>query len=68
MEKLNDAATRAQLEKYFRNAEGSAAHEFGDDYDPGETYLDVRRKVIAGEMTFEDAQVEVLAPYKKGSS
>lgn len=55
------------IAKAFKSAEGSAAHEFGDGYVPGEAYQERRRKIISGEMTFEEAEAELLAPYKKAA-
>lgn len=52
---------RTLREQSFLDAEGSQAHEFGDDFDPGEPYWRLRQRVIDGELTHLEAQVESLA-------
>ncbi|MDR2874391.1 MAG: hypothetical protein LBV44_00470 [Methylobacillus sp.] len=58
---------KQRREAAFRNAEGSAAHEFPDDYVPPSEYFEARAKIIAGEMSTQDALDEILAPYKSGA-
>lgn len=59
--RIEQARKMARLALAFQSAEASAAHEFGDDYDPGEEYRELRRKIIAGELTFEEAEAIDLA-------
>lgn len=54
-------AGRAQRAKAIAGAEASAAHEFGEDFDPGEAYRAARDQVIAGTLSFDQAKERLLA-------
>jgi len=58
-------AGRAARARAFTQAEASAAHEFGEDFDPGETYRDVRRQVIAGELSIDQAKALIIERAKQ---
>ncbi|BEP34632.1 hypothetical protein GmRootV59_16050 [Variovorax sp. V59] len=50
----------------FADAEASSAHEFGDQFDPGDAYRDLRKRVIDGTLTFEQAKALLLKPIQEG--
>lgn len=51
--------------KALTDAEASALHEFGDQFDPGVAYRDLRRCVVDGTLTFEQAKALLLEPFRK---
>lgn len=59
---------RTLREQSFLDAAGILAHEFGDDFDPGETYWRLRQRVIDGELTHREAQAELLACARRTAS
>lgn len=63
-EKTQKARERARRELAFRDAEGILAHEFGDNYDPGDHYREMRRRVIEGELTYKQAMELNLAHHR----
>lgn len=63
-EQTQKARERARRELAFLQAEGNLAHEFGDNYDPGDHYREMRRMVIEGELTYEQAIERNLAHHR----
>ena len=63
-EQTQKARERARRELAFLHAEGILAHEFGDNYDPGDHYREMRRRVIEGELTHKQAIELNLARYR----
>jgi ABC-type phosphate transport system auxiliary subunit len=60
---IHSEQERARLQKAFLFADASLRHEFGDNYRPDDAQLARERKVIDGEMSFDDAVAEILVPY-----